>query len=56
MFVSVNLLTFGRKFFSTPAGYKPPAESKSTKTKDKEDVEMSILSNAKMTDYSGCKR
>jgi len=52
MFVSVNLLTFGRKFFSTPAGYKPPPEPKSTKKKDKEDVEMSILTSAKMTDYS----
>ena len=56
MFVSVNLLTFGRKFFSTPAGYKPPPEPKSTKKQDKEDVEMSILTSAKMTDYSGCKR
>jgi hypothetical protein len=36
------LLTADRKFFSTPAGYKPPPESKPTKTKDKEDVEMSI--------------
>jgi hypothetical protein len=48
MFVSVNLLTFGRKFFSTPAGYKPPPEPKSTQKKDKEDVEMSTLASAEI--------
>jgi len=30
-----------RKFFSTPAGYKPPPEPKPSK--QKEDVEMSII-------------